>query len=149
MLLEIINSQHNYLYNRLDDDIADVKQSIQQEQSKLDYLKYESDILTQDAQLMKDQITELQETNVEGALNLTKEARQRSQDAADKVFNIQARDGDLKQSENKRVQTNNLMKNSGMSYQQTQQVDQETLQDVTDKIRALEREIPGLNQKGK
>jgi len=57
----------------------------------------------------------------------------RSQDAADKVFNIQARDGDLKQSE--------------MSYQQTQQVDQETLQDVTDKIRALEREIPGLNQK--
>ena len=149
MLLEIINSQHNYLYNRLDDDIADVKQSIQQEQSKLDYLKYESDILTQDAQLMKDQITELQETNVEGALNLTKEARQRSQDAADKVFNIQARDGDLKQSENKRVQTNNLMKNSGMSYQQTQQVDQETLQDVTNKIRALEREIPGLNQKGK
>ena len=149
MLLEIINWQHNFLYNRLDDDIADVKQSIQQEQSKLDYLKYESDILTQDAQLMKDQITELQETNVEGALNLTKEARQRSQDAADKVFNIQARDGDLKQSENKRVQTNNLMKNSGMSYQQTQQVDQETLQDVTDKIRALEREIPGLNQKGK
>ena len=137
-----------YDWYRLDDDIADVKQSIQQEQSKLDYLKYESDILTQDAQLMKDQITELQETNVEGALNLTKEARQRSQDAADKVFNIQARDGDLKQSENKRVQTNNLMKNSGMSYQQTQQVDQETLQDVTDKIRALEREIPGLNQKG-
>ena len=132
----------------MDDDIADVKQSIQQEQSKLDYLKYESDLLTQNAQEMKDQITELQETNVGGALNLTKEARQRSQDAADKVYNIQARNGDLKQSENKRVQTNNLMKNSGMSYQQTQQGDQETLQDVTNKIRALESEIPGLNQQG-
>ena len=90
----------------------------------------------------------LQETNVEGALNLTKEARQRSQDAADKVQNIQARDGDLKQSENKRVQTNNLMKNAGISYKQTQREDQETLQDVTNKIRDLEREIPGLNQKG-
>ena len=132
----------------MDDDIADVKQSIQQEQSKLDYLKYESDLLTQNAQEMKDQITELQETNVEGALNLTKEARQRSQDAADKVFNIQSRGGDLDQSKNKRVKTNDLMQNSGVSYEETQQGDQETLRDVTNKISALEREIPGLNKQG-
>ena len=93
----------------MDDDIADIRQSILQGQAQLEYLKDDSDSLTQEAQQMKDQITALQETNVEGALNLTKEARRRSQQAADKVHSIQAMDGDLKQSENKRLQTNNLM----------------------------------------
>ena len=97
---------------------------------------------------MKDQITALQETNVGGALNLTKEARQRSQEAADKVRNIQGMNGDLKLSENKRSQTTNLMKANGLQYKQSQDEDQQTLREVTQKIRELENEIPGLNKKG-
>ena len=132
----------------MDDDIADVRQSILQAQANLEYLKEDSDQLTQDAQIMKDEITELQETNVEGALNLTKEARERSQKAAQQVEQIQAANGPLMESENNRKRTNNLMKNAGVSYKQTQDEDQQTLRDVAQKIRDLEYEIPGLNKKG-
>ena len=132
----------------MDDDIADVRQSILQAQANLEYLKEDSDQLTQDAQIMKDEITELQETNVEGALNLTKEARERSKKAAQQVEQIQAANGPLMESENNRKRTNNLMKNAGVSYKQTQDEDQQTLRDVAQKIRDLEYEIPGLNKKG-
>jgi chromosome segregation ATPase len=132
----------------LDNDIADIRQSILQGQAQLEYLKEDSDSLTEDAEEMKDQITALQETNVEGALNLTKEARQRSQEAADKVHSIQGMHGDLQQSQNKRSQTNNLMKSNGVQYKQSQEEDSQTLRDVTQKIHELENEIPGLNKKG-
>ena len=133
---------------RLDDDIADVRQSILQAQANLEYLKEDSDQLTQDAQIMKDDITALQETNVEGALNLTKEARERSQKAAQQVEQIQGGNGPLEESRKNRERTNNLMKNAGVSYKQTQDEDQQTLRDVAQKIRDLEYEIPGLNKKG-
>lgn len=132
----------------MDNDIADIRQSILQGQAQLEYLKEDSDSLTEDAEEMKDQITALQETNVEGALNLTKEARQRSQEAADKVHSIQGMHGDLQQSQNKRSQTNNLMKSNGVQYKQSQEEDSQTLRDVTQKIHELENEIPGLNKKG-
>ena len=132
----------------MDNDIAEIRQSILQGQAQLEYLKEDSDSLTEDAEQMKDQITALQETNVEGALNLTKEARQRSQEAADKVQSIQGMHGDLQQSQNKRSQTNNLMKSNGDQYKQSQEEDQQTLRDVTQKIHELENEIPGLNKKG-
>jgi coxsackievirus/adenovirus receptor len=131
----------------LDDDIADVRQSILQAQANLEYLKEDSDQLTQDAQIMKDDITALQETNVEGALNLTKEARERSQKAAQQVEQIQATNGPLEESKANRERTNMLMKHSGGTYKQTQDEDQQTLQDVAQKIRDLEYEIPGLNKK--
>ena len=83
---------------------------------------------------MKEQITALQETNVEGALNLTREAKKRSQEAADEVERIQAVNGPLKNSENKRRATHTLMKNNGISYKQTQEEDQKTLRDVVQKI---------------
>ena len=137
-----------FLQYSLDNDIAEIRQSILQGQAQLEYLKEDSDSLTEDAEQMKDQITALQETNVEGALNLTKEARQRSQEAADKVQSIQGMHGDLQQSQNKRSQTNNLMKSNGDQYKQSQEEDQQTLRDVTQKIRELENEIPGLNKKG-
>ena len=133
---------------RLDDDIADVRQSILQAQANLEYLKEDSDQLTQDAQIMKDDITALQETNVEGALNLTKEARERPQKAAQQVEQIQGGNGPLEESRKNRERTNNLMKNAGVSYKQTQDEDQQTLRDVAQKIRDLEYEIPGLNKKG-
>ena len=97
---------------------------------------------------MKEQITALQETNVEGALNLTKEAWLRSQAAADQVEDIQAMNGPLKSSESNRLRTQNLMKNNGDSYKQIQDQDQETLREVIQKIADLENEIPELNKKG-
>ena len=130
----------------MDDDIADVRQSILQAQANLEYLKEDSDQLTQDAQIMKDDITALQETNVEGALNLTKEARERSQKAAQQVEQME--NGLLKESKRNRERTNSLMKTSGVSYKQAQDEDQQTLRDVAQKIRDLEYEIPGLNKKG-
>ncbi len=69
----------------LESDLADIRQSLLQGSSGLDYLRTDSDSLKLDAEDMKDQITRLQEANVEGALNLTREAKRRSQEAATKV----------------------------------------------------------------
>ena len=132
----------------MDDDLTDTKQSILQGQSQLDYLKDASDTLTQEAQFMKDEITELQETNVEGALNLTREARQNSEEAARKVEDIKAANGPLANSEQNRLATQNVMKNSGVDFKKTQQENQETLQGVVQEIQKLENKIPGLNKQG-
>ncbi len=70
----------------LDNDLGTIRQSIIQGSSSLEFLRSESDNLKLDAQEMKEGITRLQEANVEGALNLTREAKQRSDGAAEKVF---------------------------------------------------------------
>ncbi len=59
--------------------------------SGLDYLRTDSDTLKLNAEEMKDQITRLQEANVEGALNLTREAKRRSDEAAMKVEHVPKR----------------------------------------------------------
>ena len=54
---------------------------------------------------MKKQITMLQESNVKGALNLTREAKNRAEEARIKVETIQSDGGDLKNSELQRTRT--------------------------------------------
>ena len=133
----------------MDDDLTDTKQSIEKGQSQLDWLKEDSDKLIQDALEMKDEITKLQETNVEGALNLTKEAQKKSQEAADEVARIEAQDGPLEMSKQNRKNTQRIMENSGVEFKQKQEENQERLQVVNRSIRKLENDIPPLNKQGK
>ena len=133
----------------MDDDLTDTKQSIEKGQSQLDWLKEDSDKLIQDALEMKDEITKLQETNVEGALNLTKEAQKKSQEAADEVARVEAHDGPLEMSKQNRKNTQRIMENSGVEFKQKQEENQERLQVVNQQIRKLENDIPPLNKQGK
>ena len=68
-------------------------------------LKLEAENLEDKALDMKKQITMLQESNVKGALNLTREAKNRAEEARIKVETIQSDGGDLKNSELQRTRT--------------------------------------------
>ena len=76
----VLTTTTNELDN-LDSSLADTKQAILQAKSTLEYLKTDADRRKLQALDMKDKITRLQEANVEGALNLTQEARDKSQEA--------------------------------------------------------------------
>jgi laminin beta 1 len=112
----------------------------------LEYLKTDADRKKLSAQDMKDKITRLQEANVEGALNLTQEARDKSMDAKRKVEMVQMDGGTLANSEIQRRATETLMNNSRVPFKATQEQNQQTLEDIVTQIASLEAKIPGLNK---
>ncbi len=130
----------------LDSDLADTKQAILQSKSTLKYLKQDADNKKIAAQSMKDNITRLQEANVEGALNLTREAKRKSDEARRRVDNVQRDGGQLADSEIQRRATETLMNTSRVPFKETQEQNQETLEEIINQIANLESKIPGLNQ---
>ena len=130
----------------LGSELGNIRQSIMQGASNLDYLRSDSDNLKLEAQDMKDKITRLQEANVEGALNLTRQAKRRSDDAAMQVRGIEADGGALANSEFQRKATDKLMNNSKIQFTNTQNQNQGKLDDILEQIDNLEGKIPDLNR---
>ncbi len=130
----------------LEGDLADIRQSLLQGSSGLEYLRADSDGLKLDAEDMKEKITTLQEANVEGALNLTREAKRRSEEAATKVRSVQADKGELDMSEQQRKATEQLMSNAREHFSSTQSQNRRTLQEIVSQILSLESKIPELNR---
>ena len=141
----VLTTTTNELDN-LDSSLADTKQAILQAKSTLEYLKTDADRRKLQALDMKDKITRLQEANVEGALNLTQEARDKSQEAKRKVELVQLDGGLLSNSEIQRRATETLMNNSRIPFQETQSQNQQTLTDIVNQIANLEAKIPSLNK---
>jgi flagellar motility protein MotE (MotC chaperone) len=83
---------------------------------------------------------------VEGALNLTREAKRRSDDAALQVRGIVTDGGMLKNSEKQRRATEKLMNSSREQFTITQGQNQQKLEDVLAQIANLEDKIPDLNK---
>jgi len=131
----------------LDSKLADTKQAIVQAKSTLAFLKSDADRRKDQAMDMKDTITRLQEANVEGALNLTGEARDKSMEAKRKVEDVKRDGGHLSNSETQRKATEALMTNSQQKFTKTQEEIQQTLTDVVSSISHLEAKIPDLNNK--
>ena len=94
---------------------------------------------------MKKQITTLQESNVKGALNLTKEAKRRADEAKEKVELIQAPGGDLKASEVQRSRTEQKIEQKRAGFKDSRERNEQNLRDIVDNIKNLEGKIPGLN----
>lgn len=130
----------------LDSTLAGTKQSILQARSTLDDLKKDADKRKRQALDMKDKITRLQEANVEGALNLTQEARDKSMEAKRKVEMVQMEGGDLTSSEDQRKRTETLMKSLKIPFEDTQKQNQQTLRDIITQITNLESKVPMLNK---
>ncbi|XP_040566371.1 laminin subunit beta-1 isoform X1 [Lepeophtheirus salmonis] len=130
----------------LDNDLAVTKQSIFQDKTNLDILRSEADQLKLDASEMKDQTTRLQEANVEGALNLTRMAKSKSDEAAANVRQINLPGGDLFASQSRRKDTETVIQTSGQYFAETQTQNQETLQNIIQQISNLENKIPDLNK---
>ena len=139
-------SETSVKLNVLDGDLASIKASILQGKSSLDYLKTDAETLKLKAQDMKDEITALQETNVQGALNLTREAKIRSEEAAAKVAQIQREGGDLLNSAQLRIATEKRMNRSRTDFESTQRQNEEALEEINNQIKKLDNKIPDLNR---
>lgn len=94
------------------------------------------------AQSLKDNATKLQEANVEGALNLTREARQRSQKAQDRVEFTQQPVSD---SERQRRRTEALLSRVAPQLGESQQRNAAELADLGGRLAVVERSLPELN----
>ena len=105
----------------------------------------EAENLQDKALEMKKQITTLQESNVKGALNLTKEAKRRADEAKEKVEQIQAPGGDLKASEVQRSRTEQKIEPKRAGFKDSRERNKQNLDEIVANIKNLEGKIPGLN----
>ena len=83
----------------------------------------------------------------QGALNLTREAKRRSEEAALQVQGIEAAGGMLALSETRRKQTTKTIDSSKDQFDETQADNQQKLDEVLAQIDNLEGKIPDLNKK--
>ena len=130
----------------LDSNLADTKQAILQAKATLEFLKADADRRQMTALEMKEKITSLQESNVEGALTLTQEALEKSQNAKQKVELVSLQNGFLTNSEVQRKATESLMDKTRTDFQSTQSQNQGTLDNIITQIENLEERIPELNK---
>lgn len=94
------------------------------------------------AQAIKDEATKLQEANVEGALNLTREAKQSTQKSQDRVEFTQQPVSD---SERQRRRTEALLSRVVPPLDQVQQKNAQDIAGLAARLEMMERQIPDLN----
>ena len=94
------------------------------------------------AQLLKSNATVLQEANVEGALSLTRQARERAQKAQDRVELTQQ---PVTDSERQRRRTEALLTRVAPQLGQSQQKNAEDLIELGARLEIMEQSLPQLN----
>lgn len=106
-------------------------------------LKGKLDLLTSTAKGLHDNATQLQESNVEGALNLTRLASHRSRTAqqeAERTKDLSA------EAERLCKRTENMVGKSSERYQQIQEDNSKELENLSEKLAKLEDMVPDLNK---
>lgn len=105
-------------------------------------LKQKSQELQLDADALRENATALQEANVEGAFNITKEAQRRSRLAEQRIRDTIPV---IYQSETKRRQTERLLDQASGRYNASYTDNEAALNDISKQISMLEGEIPNIN----
>ncbi|XP_066997490.2 laminin subunit beta-1 [Anabrus simplex] len=137
-----LNRSSEYLVG-VDSLIQNTTQRILFANATLGPLQDRANQLKATAQSLKDNATQLQEANVEGALNLTREAQQRSQraqDVANSTHNI------IIDSERNFRRTQALVNHTSMQIEDDLKERDEQLELLTTHLKDLESEIPELNE---
>ncbi|XP_039299299.1 laminin subunit beta-1 isoform X2 [Nilaparvata lugens] len=98
--------------------------------------------LENSAKSLKDNATLLQESNVEGALNLTREAQKSSQTIQRDGLEIQQKTANA---ERQCKRTENLVGRSSKQFLQAQKGNHETLEILSNELTRFEQEVPVLN----
>uniref|UniRef100_A0A0P4W557 Laminin subunit beta-1 n=1 Tax=Scylla olivacea TaxID=85551 RepID=A0A0P4W557_SCYOL len=106
-------------------------------------LRVQAEELRDEAGDMKAKATKLQERNVEGALNLTRHAGERSLAAQDKVGLTEVI---ISESERNRRRTETLLLHVGDSFNRTQAENEAKLADLSGLLDGVEDGIPDLNE---
>ncbi|XP_022829188.1 laminin subunit beta-1 [Spodoptera litura] len=88
--------------------------------------------------------TKLQEANLEGALNLTREAKQRAVKAADDADDVQTI---IANTDRQIKNTDRLIEMQYTNFNNTQNENDKKLNDIRDQLSQLESQMPKLNEK--
>ncbi|EEC18262.1 laminin beta 1 chain, putative [Ixodes scapularis] len=99
--------------------------------------------LGQDAKALRDNTTALQEANVEGALNITREAQKRSQLAVARARGAQ---DDVMKSEMTRRVTERMLESAASRYNDTYQENEAALRKLQEQVADLEDQISDVNE---
>ncbi|XP_064483603.1 laminin subunit beta-1-like isoform X2 [Ornithodoros turicata] len=99
--------------------------------------------LRNDAEALRANTTALQEANVEGAFNITREAQARSRAAETVVQNAKE---DLDQSESLRHLTDHMLRKAASHYNITYHENEKALHRLQQNVSDLEAQIPDLNE---
>ncbi|XP_063635942.1 laminin subunit beta-1 [Cydia splendana] len=147
-------SNVTYLQNQLADaekKVQDTRNNLNDITSKinlgnvtLDELRLSIDKLKAKTLDLNNNATKLQEANLEGALNLTREAKERANKAADEAENVQI----LIASTDRQIKnTDRLLEMKYASFNTTQAENDKKLSDLKEQLRLLDSQFPKLNEK--
>nr|XP_018916395.1 PREDICTED: laminin subunit beta-1 [Bemisia tabaci] len=128
--------------NGVNKQLEDTAQKIITSNFELDNIRNKTADLKKIAEQFRDNSTQLQESNVEGALNLTKQAEERARIARDKVGTIIQLTDDV---ERRCKQTEALIQRTTSQFTQDQNRNTENIKILDNEIRDLEDKIPNLN----
>lgn len=136
--LNKIQDSLNQLNNRMEETSGRTTDSILQ----LSHLKNAAKSLEIETQNIKENMTALQEANVEGAFNLTRDAQIRSANANHKV---QATMTIVSSSATKRTDTEDMLNKYSSTYNASYLTNEESLKTLGRKIKQLEDNVPTIN----
>ncbi|XP_059469528.1 laminin subunit beta-1 isoform X2 [Neocloeon triangulifer] len=106
-------------------------------------LRNDANALKMNADTLKENATRLQEANVEGALNLTREAYKRSQDAQDQAELVKTINDNA---ERNYKRTESLVGRASELFAETKMENEKSLNSLSDRLSILTDEIPELNE---
>uniref|UniRef100_A0A6A7G3W6 Laminin subunit beta-1-like isoform X5 n=4 Tax=Hirondellea gigas TaxID=1518452 RepID=A0A6A7G3W6_9CRUS len=127
----------------LEGGVDDTTQRISLAKNSLTNLRNQAEALRNDAGDLKTKATKLQEANVEGALNLTRDANDRSKEAEKRALMTHVT---LEESKRNRRRTENRLMHGAADFNITQRHNDDTLVDLSVRLEDMRRSMPELNE---
>ncbi|XP_060515754.1 laminin subunit beta-1 isoform X2 [Cylas formicarius] len=137
-----INDTENDKLNKLDNALANIKQNIYLAERKVTSLNESIGELKRKTEELENNGTKLQEANVQGALTLINNAKEK---AAQAVRKADASQEDVKYAENQCRATETFINQTQNAYEKQSENNERELSDIRDKLEELYKEIPILN----
>ena len=128
--------------NNLDDQVEDLTQRVTLADATLKRLKNRTDALQEGATDLRENANRLQESNVQGALNVTQQMAGQSRRAEKMAAET---DGLLLDAERFKKNTENLLVKSSANVAESQQRNTESLERLGLKLDSLKENVPDLN----
>lgn len=142
-LREQLASEENKVKDS-NENLSDITSKINLGDVSLEGLKSSIDKLKQKTIDLSNNATKLQEANLEGALNLTREAKERALKAADDAENVQ----NIVASTDRQIKnTDRLIEMQYSTFNNTQNENEKKLSDLKEQLHELESQLPKLNEK--
>ncbi|GBP43432.1 Laminin subunit beta-1 [Eumeta japonica] len=124
-------------------NLSDITSKIDIGTVALDGLRNNIENLQKKTLDLSNNATTLQEANLEGALNLTREAKQRANVAANDAENVQTL---IAETDRQLKNTDKLIEMQYSTFNNTQNENEKKLTDLQEQLTQLENEIPKLNE---